>query len=162
MRWIWFSGLMSLALLVGMGVYLLPLSPSLVALQFTFDQSAFQVVLAAWQPDGVARFRSHLPVDYGLLVCYGVFGYLLASQTSVFARLSSPVRWLLTWAMPVAAVSDAVENALHYYLTSGAQQVPPLVYLVAGCSATLKSALIGIFLVSALLAWQRKRQKRRG
>lgn len=161
MRLIWFLGLASLVLLVGLGVYLAPLEPSLVALQLTFDPVAFQRVLAAWRPDGVARFRAHLPLDCVLLLCYGYFGYLLACKTRVFGPLLPTARRWLVWAMPGAAVCDVLENALHGYLTSGALHAPALAYLGAGISASLKFVLIGVFLMAVVVAMvMRKTQAR--
>ena len=59
----WTLGIVTLALFVGLGVYLAPLNPNIVTLQFTFSPVAFQAVLDAWGPEGVARYRAHLPVD---------------------------------------------------------------------------------------------------
>lgn len=153
LRWVWFFGLTSLFLLLALAVYLLPLKPNLVALQFAFDPSTFAAVLAAWQPEGVALFRSHFPVDYVLLVCYGVFGYLLVSQTAVFAGAPPGQLRLLPWMLPVAAVGDATENTLHLILTAGAAHTEPLLYLLAGLGATVKFVLLVAFFV--LLARQR-------
>lgn len=158
MRWIWFWGGLSLVLFAGLAVYLLPLQPSVVALQFTFDPAAFQAVLMAWRPEGVARFRHHLVPDCALLLCYGIFGYRLVRHTALCAALPTPVRGLLAWAMPLAAASDAVENALHAYLTSGVQEAAPVLYRMAGISSSLKFALMGVFLVGVLAARLRRRE----
>ena len=157
MRWIWCWGGLSLLLLAGLGVYLRPLQPSVVALQLTFDPAAFRAVLAAWQPEGVARFRNHLVPDYALLLCYGAFGYGLVRHTALFAAMSPLTRRLLAGSLPLAAASDALENALHAYLTSGVQQAAPVLYRMAGISASTKFALIGVCLGGVLVAYGRRR-----
>jgi hypothetical protein len=150
---VWVPGLTSLALLIALAVYLLPLHPNIVALQFTFTAADFGSVLGTWTPQGVALFRAHLPVDCLLLLDYGVFGYLLARHTSVFSRSTVPVQRFLLWAMPLAAVCDLGENALHWYLTSGVASAAPGWYLLAGLCSMSKFALMGVFGVSAV--WQR-------
>ena len=148
----WILGLTSLTLLAALAAYLAPLQPDILALQFTFDQASFQAILAAWKPEGVLRYRSHLPIDFGLLLCYGAFGYVQASKTAIFTKFSPATETLLRWVMPLAALCDAVENSLHWRFTSGVQQAESSLYLVAGISATLKFALLGVFLVSVLVA----------
>jgi hypothetical protein len=150
LRWVWFFGLISLALLLALGVYLLPLKPNLVALQFSFDRDSFSTVLSSWQPDGVALFRSHFPVDFVLLTCYGVFGYMLVTRTAVFEGVSPGKVRLLQWMMPAAALGDATENTLHLVLTDGGVHVGAFLYVLAGCSAVLKFVLIGGFLLLGL------------
>ena len=144
---VWASGLLSLALLIGLGVYLLPLQPSLVTLQFTFTPQAFDAVLLAWQTTGVALFRNHLWVDYGLLAAYGVFGYVLSTRTGIFSNSSALSRRVAPWLMPLAAVSDFMENSLHLFLTASAAPATPLLYALAGSSATLKFLAMFAFAV---------------
>lgn len=158
----WILGITSLLLLAAEMAYLLPLQPNILALQFTFTPQSFQAVLGAWQPDGVFRYRVHLPVDYGLLVCYGAFGYVLATRTLIFSGFSPLARAWGRWLMPLAALSDAFENALHGYLTShGVVQSAPVLYAAAGCSSLLKWALLALFLVSVVLALVKPRSATR-
>ena len=63
MKVVWALGLASVALFMGLGWYLQPLQPNIVALQFTFSPDAFQAVLDAWGAQGVQRFRLHLVID---------------------------------------------------------------------------------------------------
>lgn len=156
----WILGLTSLALLAALGAYLSPLQPSILALQFTFNPQAFYAILETWKPEGVLRYRSHLPIDFGLLLCYGAFGYVLARKTAIFTKFSSATQALLPWVMPLAALSDGVEDSLHWRFTSAAQQLESSLYLVAGISATLKLALLGVFLVSVLVALAKPAQAR--
>lgn len=148
----WILGLTSLTLLVALAAYLSPLQPSILALQFTFNQPSFQAILAAWKPEGVLLYRSHLPIDFGLLLFYGGFGYVLASKTAVFTPFSPVTGVLLRWLAPLAALCDMVEDALHWRFTSGVPQPDSSLYLVSGISSTLKCALLGVFLLSVLLA----------
>lgn len=148
----WILGLTSLALLAALGAYLAPLTPHMLALQFTFDSASFQAILEAWKPEGVLRYRAHLPIDFGLLLCYGALGYVLASQTAVFAKMSPTARTLMRWAMPLAAFFDVIEDSLHWRFTSGVQQAESSLYLVAGISSVLKFALLLVFLVGVLRA----------
>ncbi|MBZ0132346.1 MAG: hypothetical protein M9884_02845 [Rhodocyclaceae bacterium] len=147
MRTVWFLGLSTAALFVGIAVYLLPLTPSVVGLQFTFSEPAFLAVLQNWGSDGIARFRAHFVADYALLVCYGAFGFVFARRTGVLSECSPMWRGALTWALPLAALADAIENALHLYLSSGAPHVETALYPAAGGAATLKWLLIGVFVV---------------
>lgn len=65
----------------GLGIYLAPMQPSVVALQLTFTPEAFAQVLQAWGPEGVQRFRRHLPVDGLLLLSYGTAGHWVVVRT---------------------------------------------------------------------------------
>ena len=147
-------GLVALALLIGLGVYLAPLQPNLVALQLTFTPAAFEEVLAAWQPHGVALFRSHLPVDGFLLLNYAVFGYLLVSSAPIFARFSGVTRKKLSLLLPLTACADAAENLLHWMLTTPESFAANWVYALAGVCSSLKwlglVGFAGVVLVTLL------------
>ena len=157
-RLAWILGLNALALLGALGAYLAPLQPNILALQFSFDQASFQSVLASWQPMGVMRYRVHLPIDFGLLICYGAFGYVVSRNTLVFFAFSPRAIRLLRWSMPTAALCDAIENSLHWHLTSGATHFDPMLYPIAGVSTVLKFALLGFFLLSFIAATVRPRR----
>jgi len=141
-----------------MVIYTCPLRPSIPYLQFTYSESAFKAVLEQWGDAGKLRFRAHFAIDFPFLVSYGVFGYLLAKSSPLFARLSTSTRQWLSWCMPAAALLDALENLLHLYLSSGAPSIPSPLYLTAGIVATSKWLLIVIFLISAGAAWLKNRQ----
>lgn len=140
----------------GLGVYLAPLQPSVVALQLTFTPEAFAQVLQAWGPEGVQRFRNHLVVDGLLMLSYGAAGYLAVVGTHFFEPLANrlPLRWVALL-LPVAAVCDAGENLLHWELTGIDALAAPAVaawYLVAGLCAAFKWVGIGVFALAALIA----------
>jgi hypothetical protein len=145
----------------GLGLYLAPLQPSLVALQFTFTPEAFAQVLQAWGPEGVQRFRNHLPVDGLLLLSYGAAGYLAVTRTQLFEPLATrlPLQWVALL-LPLAALCDAGENLLHWWLTGGDPLPAPVGatwYLAAGLCATFKWLGIVGFAIAALLARLRRR-----
>lgn len=134
----------SVLLFMGLGVYLAPLQPSVVALQLTFTPDAFTQVLQAWGPEGVQRFRNHLPIDGLLLLSYGAAGYWAVTRTRFFAPLAQrmPLRWIAL-VLPFAAVCDAGEDLLHWMLTgadvlSSAVTLTSEWYLVAGVCASSK------------------------
>ncbi|WP_296510334.1 hypothetical protein [Rhodoferax sp.] len=140
----------------GLGIYLAPLQPSVVALQFTFTPNAFAQVLQAWGPEGVQRFRTHLAVDGLLLLSYSAAGYLAVARTRVFRPLATwlPLRWVALL-LPLAALCDAGENLLHWGLTQGDALAAPsgaTWYLVAGLCAAFKWVGIAVFALSAVIA----------
>lgn len=153
----WTLGIVTLALFVGLGVYLAPLNPDIVTLQFTFSPVTFQAVLDAWGPEGVARYRAHLPVDGVLLLCYGALGYGLSTATALFTPFSPAARRFLAAVLPLAACCDSVENLLHWTLTAANGPGPAGLYAVAGISSTLKWLGIILFLLAALVALLRRK-----
>lgn len=155
MKAVWALGLASVALFMGLGWYLQPLQPNIVALQFTFSPGAFQAVLDAWGPQGVALFRRHLVVDDVLLLCYGAFGYLLVHRSAWFGSFSPSAQRRVAALMPLAALCDALENLLHGYLTGEGVAAAPAVYGAAGATASAKWFCLLLFaLLSALVAWR--------
>lgn len=140
----------------GLGAYLAPLQPSVVALQLTFTPEAFARVLQAWGPEGVQRFRNHLAVDGVLLLSYGAAGYWAVVRTRFFEPLAQqmPLRWVALL-LPLAAAFDAGENVLHWGLTGGDALSAPVGaawYLAAGLCAAFKWVGIGAFALAALIA----------
>jgi len=153
---VWASGLAALALFAGLAVFLSPLDPGVVALQFTFTPRAFAAVVHAWPPEDLARYRAHLPVDVALLLAYGTFGRLLAIRTRVFERFGARVRALLAWTMPLAAAFDAAEDAWHAWLTEAPRFGVPQAYAIAGACATAKWALLVAFALAVATTLARR------
>lgn len=154
---LWILGLLCAALFAGITWYLRSLKPTIFSLQLAFSRRAFLAVLVAWEPQGVARFRKHFVADYAFLVCYGLLGYGVATQT---AWLSQAPVWplllsALPWLLPAAAVLDVVENGVHRYLTRGqhALRAPSGVFVATGGVCALKWLLIAVFATLALYAW---------
>lgn len=152
----------SVLLFIGLGLYLAPLQPSVVALQFTFTPKAFGHVLQAWGAEGVQRFRNHLPIDGVFLLSYGVAGYAAVTHTHFFEPLAKrlPLRGLAL-VLPLAAVCDAGEDWLHWVLTgtdvlSSAVPLAAQWYLLAGACASLKWLGIVGFAALALVASVRR------
>lgn len=156
MKAVWFFGLASLGLLIGLGVYLAPLQPPLLALQFTFSQPAFEAVTAQWGPQGVALFRSHLVPDFALMACYALYGVATVRCTRLFQmRFVPSVMWY--GMMPLAALADALENSLHLALTAPQAQGAAWWYAAAGACASLKFGLIAVFLgMACWRGWTRR------
>ncbi len=158
MKAVWALGVAALAVFVGLGWYLQPLQPNIVALQFTFSPDAFQTVLNAWGAQGVQRFRMHLVIDDVLLLCYGAFGYLLVQRSAWFGSFSPASQRRVAALMPLAALCDAVENLLHGYLTGEGVVAAPAVYGAAGAAASAKWLCLLLFaLLCARVAWRRSR-----
>lgn len=153
MKRVWFFGLSSLALLLGLAAYLAPLQPPLVALQLTFSPAAFHAITTQWGPDGVALFRSHLVPDFGLMLCYALYGVCTVRYTRLFQmRFVPPIFWYAI--MPLAALADVSENCFHLALTAPGAQPADWWYGAAGVSAVLKFVLLAFFLLAAVRrAW---------
>ena len=109
-RPLWFSGIAAALLLGGLGWYLSPLEPGILALQMAFTPRAFGAVVHDWPPEHLARFRAHLPVDGLLLLAYGTWGYLFATRGRLLAGAGLAVRRAAAWALPAAASFDAAED----------------------------------------------------
>jgi hypothetical protein len=159
-RWVWFSGGLALGLLCALGVYLAPLQPSILALQFAFTPRAFGEVVHQWTGEPLHRFRMHLPVDYALLVSYGLFGYLLTTRTQLFGALGGRVRRWLAWVLPLAAAFDAVENALHLWLTEVPQFGVTWPYSLAAMAASAKWFLLFAFALAVVFSLANARRNK--
>jgi hypothetical protein len=149
-------GVAALALFAGISLYLLPLEPNLLALQFSFTPNGFQAVIAQWQGDGLQRFQWHFWADFALLLCYGLWGYRLISSGAIARQLPPPWRSRAIWLLPLAAVSDAQENLLQLYLLQQ-PAAPAALYALAGMAALLKWLLLGSFALLLVWAWSRQR-----
>lgn len=145
-------------LFVGIGIYLSPLHPSFLCLQFTFNEQSFNNILSEWQRDGVTHYRAHFPADFLLLVSYALFGYRFGIARAAVLSKQLWLRGFLIWSLPVAAMADALENILHLALTGGTVSSSTSVYLLSGIAACIKFVFIGFFFLCLLLAW--KKQKR--
>lgn len=153
---LWLSGLATVVLGAGIAWYLAPLSPGVLVLQFAFSPRVFGEVIHLWPAEHLLRFRKHLPADYLLAFCYGLFAYLLARQTTILSHSGAVARSFLTWALPIAAGCDWLENALHGWLTEAPRFGTTWPYWAAAGSAAAKWSLLlawGLGIVFAL--WSR-------
>lgn len=155
MHAVWFTGVSAVTLFAGIAWYLAPLEPNVLVLQFAFTPRAFGEVVHYWSADQLQRFRAHLPADFILLASYGLFGYLLATRTRFFHALPPSLRRWATWALPAAAMFDATENALHWWLTEIPRFGMPLPYLAAATCACVKWLLLVAYALTALGAYAR-------
>lgn len=152
MRAVLALGLATLVLFIAIAVYLLPLEPGIVALQFTFSKAVFTAVTAQWQAGGVALFRSHMPADFVLLVMYATFGWLLGSRWPKVRFTGWALHRALQWSLPIAALADATENTLHLLLTNGEPIASQLLYPMAGIAASIKWLSILVFVIAVAAA----------
>lgn len=137
-REVWLLALGVTALFLGLAWYLAPLEPGVLSLQLTFTPRAFGQIVHTWTPEQLERYRAHFPADFVLLVAYARLGHALASRGVFAARDSTRARWLL----PAAAACDAMENALHLWLTAAPRLDTYWPYPLAGAAAGLKWLLI--------------------
>jgi hypothetical protein len=158
MRTVWTTGLIALALFAGLGWYLAPLEPGVVALQFASTPAAFAEVLSHWSAEDLLRYRRHLPVDFLLLVDYGLFGYSLVTRTRVLGASRGSLHRLAAWLLPLAALCDATENVLHLWLTAETRSGASSIYAASAGFSGLKWGVIVGF--SALIAHALIRRRR--
>lgn len=149
-------GIAALLMFIAIGVYLAPLKPSLLCLQFSFTQTTFQRVLEQWQGGGVALYRSHFPADFMLLALYGAFGYVYGTRFAASHAIGRVAAAALAWSLPVAAVTDATENGLHLLLTGTQPVGSPVLYAISGVAASVKWLAFWIFAASAIATWRKR------
>jgi hypothetical protein len=142
---VWFAGGLAAALFAGIALYLAPLEPGVLTLQLAFSPRVFGQIVHLWPAEHLARYRSHFTADFALLVCYGAFGWLLATRTELFTRQPPALRVSGKWALPLAAGFDAAENALHLWLTEVPRFGVPWAYTAAALAASLKWGLLLAF-----------------
>ena len=142
MRALWVSGALAATLFVGTMGYLWPLRPGAIALQFAWHPQTFGAIVHLWPPEGLERYRSHLPIDFVTLLAYGSFGWLLAVHTRVFALLGRGGQLFARLCLPLAAGFDAAENAFHWWLTEMPRFGTPQTYLYSTACSTMKWALL--------------------
>ena len=147
---VWACGLAALALFAGLAWYLAPLQPNILVLQFAFTPLSFARVVHSWPDEHLQRYLAHLRIDYLLLASYAAFGYLLAKRGALFAAQPTLVRRAARWLLPLAALFDAVENALHGWLAAAPRFGVGWMYAVSATSSTLKWLLLLAF--AALVA----------
>jgi hypothetical protein len=141
-----------MALFIGMALYLLPLEPSIVSLQFSFTESDFKWILGRWQTAGVCRFKAHFAADFPFLVCYGLFGYVLVARTNTLNAVAPRLKSLLIWTMPAAAMADIFENILQLRLLDIKIGLSPIWYAALGAAATVKWLLLVLFVLTLLFS----------
>ena len=152
MQSIRFVAVLSALLFSAMAIYTSPLDPGIPSIQLTFTEAAFNSILHRWNAAQIDVFKRHFLLDYPFLACYGSLGYLISRRTVLFARFSPHAQKLLSFSLPLAALADGVENALHLRLLYGAATVDQGQYLAAGMVATTKWLLILFYVAAAIHA----------
>lgn len=142
MRTVWASGVVAAALFIGLSLYLAPLRPGAIALQFAWQPQTFGAIVHLWSPEDLVRYRTHLVVDGALLLAYAAFGWLLATRSGVFLSLAPTARLFARLCLPLAALFDAAENAFHWWLTEVPRFDTPSTYVLSTTCSTLKWILL--------------------
>lgn len=156
MRVVWLLGGAVLVLFAAIALYLAPLEPGVLQLQFAFTPRAFGTVMHFWPPEHLARYRAHFPWDFLLLVCYAAFGLLFVKRSPLFAVQAPAVRAAAAWLLPLAACFDAAENVLHLWLTATPRFGVAPVYALSASAAAAKWTLLLAFALSVLHALARR------
>lgn len=126
-------------------------SPSILKLQFTFNEKAFQAIVGQWTDDDKAKINSHFLLDYAFLVAYGSFGYFLALN---LIQSSGLIASVALFVMPIATICDVIENLLHQKLLSAGQvSLSSKLFFAAGLFASLKWLLIASYIIVLSLNW---------
>ena len=94
------AGVLATCLLVGLAIWLAPLEPGVVALQFAVTPTAFGKIVHAWSPQDLERYRAHLPVDTLLALAYGGFGLGWVRASPWFASMGAGARRVAAAATP--------------------------------------------------------------
>lgn len=160
MRAVWISGVLAAAMWLVMAWHLAGLKPGVVALQLAWTPRMFGEIIHLWPPEGLALYRRWLLFDVLVLLAYAVFGWLLAVRTRIFSPLPRSVRAAAPFMLPLAALLDAAENCLHWWLTEVPRFGMPSVYMVSAGCAALKWLLLILF--AALVLWALAAEDRRG
>ncbi|HRP97917.1 MAG TPA: hypothetical protein PL143_16885 [Rhodocyclaceae bacterium] len=153
-RLLWVAGTAAALLAAALVVYLAPLGTDVVTLQLAFSPPNFGHVVHGWSPEQLQRYRQHLPVAALVALCYGAFGYLLATRTGFFAGFGSVALRLARWSLPLAALCHVTMNALHGWLTAAPRFGLELLYAGSAGLALSKWLLLigfGVLVVRALL-----------
>lgn len=157
MRLVWLSGGLAAVLFAATALWLAPLHPNALALQFAFTPRSFGAIVHSWTPDQLRRYRAHFPADFALLACYAAFGWLLATRTLLFAARSRVFRSWAAWALPTAALCDAIENVFHLWLTEMPRFDIAWAYFASATAASLKWTLLLAWAMSVVVAWAGRR-----
>lgn len=152
---VWLTGITTLVLFAGIAWFIAPLYPGVIMLELAYTPKSFGTIVHAWPAEYLQRYRDFLHFNFPLLISYGAFGYLFASQSPLFSRYPAAWRRLIIWALPVAAAFGAVENALHLWLTAAPRFGVPLVYAVSAACAASKWIIVAAFTLAVLHALSR-------
>ena len=142
MRAVYLSGLLVVVLAAITFWMVSDLQPGVIVLQFAWTPRGFGEIVHVWPPEDLERYRLHLPLDSLLLLAYGSFGWLLATRTALFASLPRLACAAAPFVLPLAAAFDAVENALHAWLTEMPRFGLHGLYLLSTSCSALKWALL--------------------
>lgn len=148
-----FSGTVSGLLFVAIQRRVGQLTPTILAIQFTFTEASFRRVLGSWGEEGVLQFKSHFALDFAFLLAYATFGFSLGTLLVNAFETETIFRTLLPWLLPLGACFDMGENVLHKRLVNAPiSSQPKTLFAAAGVSASIKWVLLLAFIPAAALA----------
>lgn len=130
----------------------------IVPYELAFTPQRVEAILEAWGPEVEPYARQELLIDFAFMPSYA---FLFAGLTLLVARLApaGALRRAGLWMvlLPfIAAVLDALENAMLLSMLGRAGAIAAAPPLVAGVAASLKFGLLALALVYCLigvLAW---------
>jgi hypothetical protein len=116
-------------------------------LAFTSEKAA--EILSTWDPAARAAAYRSLVIDYAFMPAYGLFfGAVTLLIARAQAAMLRQIGFVITWGCIVAALLDALENAMLLMILSGSS-IPPAPPLIAGVAASIKFLL----LILPLIYW---------
>lgn len=117
----------------------------IVDYELAFTAERADEILMAWGMEGQSAARNQLWLDYGFMSSYGLLfaGLVLMIARGLRGTIQN-VGLTLTIVPIVAAVLDAIENAMLLIMLNGAAPGPAL---VAGVCATIKFLLLTIVML---------------
>lgn len=145
MRLVWLSGTAALLLFGAIAYWLAPLKPSVLSLQLAFSARTFGEIVHNWTPEQLQIYRDHFACDFGLLIAYSCFGYMLAARTKLFIGVNPGLVRIAKWSLPFAAVCDGSENFLHLWLTAAPRFGVPSLYVISASLSSIKWILLITF-----------------
>ncbi len=147
------------ALGIGIFIYLAPLEPGFLCLQFTFSELSFTQVISEWDSNEIVRYRTHFIADFMFLFLYGLLGFEFGRRCSKPLQAGPWLTVFLTASLPMAAVCDVCENAFHWVLAADIPPSTSILYLLSGIAVILKFLGIGVFFSSVILAFRKRHKK---
>lgn len=139
--WIFLALALVLQTLISLVLLKLPNPADIIRIQTTFTLETFQNILNSWSRVDRSTFLLHYAFDFFYPWAYGFLFYFLLQEIPALAHF----RYLAL----LAALSDELENILHFMLINGTIPLEPALIFAAGVFSAVKWLLM-IFL-SALV-----------
>ena len=120
----------------------------IVDYELAYSADEADTSLSSWGTAGENAARSSLLIDYAFMPSYALlfFGITLLIARAQSGGLGAAGLWLAPGQI-VAALFDALENAMLLIMLGTAGNVPAIPPIIAGLSATVKFGLIALALL---------------